>query len=134
MWFAFGQSDDWAHADRYDRLLDYLHLVDGLLKELWETLQATDMYRGRTTLILTTDHGRGRTAGDWVEHDAQVPGSEDIWIAVVGPETPDVGEMGAAPTVYQSDIAATILQFFDLEYRSFNPDAGPPIPGTRIVK
>ena len=131
MWFALGQSDDWAHADRYDRLLDYLHLVDGMLKDLWETLQASEVYRDRTTLVITTDHGRGLTGKDWVEHDASIPGSDDIWVAVIGPDTPDMGEVSPAPTVYQSDVAATVLQFFDLDYQEFNADAGPPIPGTK---
>jgi hypothetical protein len=133
MWFAFGQSDDWAHADRYDRLLDYLHLVDGMLKDLWETLQASEVYRDTTTLVITTDHGRGLTGKDWVEHDASIPGSDDIWVAVIGPDTPDVGEVSPAPIVYQADVAATVLQFFDLDYKEFNPEAGPPIPGTMIT-
>jgi hypothetical protein len=132
MWFAFGQSDDWAHADRYDRLLNYLHLVDSMLKDLWNVLQASDAYRDTTTLVITTDHGRGLTGKDWVEHDASVPGCDDIWVAVIGPDTPDQGEVSPAPTVHQSDIAATVLQFFDLDHRSFNPNAGPPIPGTKI--
>ena len=132
MWLGFGQSDDWAHADRYDRVLDYLHLVDGLLEELWERLQASDAYRGEVTLIITTDHGRGLTGKDWIDHDATIPGSGDIWLAVVGPDTPDRGEVSPAPTVYQSDIAATLLQFFELDVRDFNPDAGPPIKGTLV--
>ncbi len=74
MWLGLGQSDDWAHARRYDLVLDYLHLADGLIAELWQTLQSMDEYRGRTTLIITTDHGRGRTPADWAEHDAGIPG------------------------------------------------------------
>ena len=38
LWLGFSQSDDWAHARRYDRLLDYFHLMDGFLKELWDTV------------------------------------------------------------------------------------------------
>jgi hypothetical protein len=30
--------------------------------------------------------------------------------------------------VTQSDIAATMLQYLDLDFRDFNPAAGPPIP------
>ena len=40
--------------------------------------EANPAYRGRTTLILTTDHGRGRTPQDWTDHGADVPGSEEI--------------------------------------------------------
>lgn len=127
LWLGLSQSDDWAHARRYDRLLDYLHLADTLLAELWSTLQSIDQYRDKTTLIVTTDHGRGLTPKNWTDHDAGIEGSEDIWIVVIGPDTPHVGEIGPTPTVHQSDIAATAVQMLGLDYRDFDADAGPPI-------
>ena len=130
LWLGLGQSDDWAHARRYDRLLDYLNLADDFLEELWATLQSLDRYRDRTTLIITTDHGRGRTPKDWVEHDTGIEGSQDIWLAIIGPDTPALGEVSNHPDVTQSDIAATMLQYFGLDYREFNPDSGPPVPGS----
>ena len=130
LWFGFGQSDDWAHARRYDRLLDFLHLADCQLAELWTTLQSMDKYRGRTTLIITADHGRGRTTKDWVDHDTGIEGSQDIWIAIIGPDTPALGEVHDHADVTQSDIAATLLQYLGLDYRKFNPNAGPPISGS----
>ena len=127
LWLGLSQSDDWAHAGRYDRLLDYLHLADRLLSELWASLQTNEFYRDRTTLIITTDHGRGRGPEDWVEHDETIPGSEDIWIAVIGPDTPATGEAGPSATVYQADVAATIARMLQLDPADFNPQAGPPI-------
>ena len=127
LWLGLSQSDDWAHARRYDRLLDYLHLADQLLAQLWSTLQSIDQYRDRTTLVITTDHGRGLTPKDWPEHDAGIEGCDDIWIAVIGPDTPDRGELAPAETVHQSDVAATMLKLLGLDYREFNPAAGPPI-------
>jgi hypothetical protein len=128
LYIALGESDDWAHARRYDRLLDYIQVVDTYLKTLWQTVQSLDGYRGRTTLILTTDHGRGVTPADWVEHDEGIEGSEDIWIAVIGPDTPDRGDLAPYPTVHQADVAATLLRFFGCDPMKFNPAAGPPIP------
>jgi hypothetical protein len=104
LWLGFSQSDDFAHARRYDRVLDYLHVADGFLEELWTTLQSLDAYRGRTTLI--------------------------IWIAIIGPDTPVLGEVHDYASVSQSDIAATILQYLGLDYRDFNAKAGPPVPGS----
>lgn len=130
LWLGFGQSDDWAHARRYDRLLDYLQLADRHLSQLWTTLQSMDRYRGNTTLIVTTDHGRGRTPADWAEHDAGIEGSQDIWIAIIGPDTPALGEIAGQAGVTQGDVAATMLQYLGLEHRDFNPDGGPPIPGS----
>jgi hypothetical protein len=127
LWLGLSQSDDWAHARRYDRLLDYLHLADQLLEQLWGTLQSIDQYRDRTTLIVTTDHGRGLTPKDWTDHDAGIEGSEDIWIAVIGPDTPDRGELAPSETVHQSDVAATMLGLLGLDWHDFDPAAGPPI-------
>jgi hypothetical protein len=130
LWIGLGQSDDWSHARRYDRLLDYLHLADELIAELWQTLQSNPRYRGRTTLIITTDHGRGRTPADWTEHDAGIEGSQDIWVAIVGPDTPARGEVKGLAGATQSDVAATMLQYLGLDHREFNPKSGPPIPAS----
>jgi len=127
IYIALSESDDFAHARRYDRLLDYLNVADGFLRRLWETLEASDAYRGRTTLIVTTDHGRGRTPREWVDHDGGVPGAEDAWVAIIGPDTPDRGAVAPADTVYLADVAATLLRFFGLDFRDWNPKAGPPI-------
>ena len=130
LWLGLGQSDDWAHARRYDLVLDYLHIADGMIAELWQTLQSMDEYRGRTTLIITTDHGRGRAPADWAEHDAGIAGSQDIWIAILGPKTPALGEASNFPDVTQSDVAATLLQYLGLDGRAFNDKSGPPVPGS----
>jgi len=130
LWLGLGQSDDWAHARRYDLVLDYLHIADRMIGELWQTLQSLDAFRGRTTLIITTDHGRGRTPADWAEHDAGIQGSQDIWIAILGPRTPALGEARDFPDVTQSDVAATLLQYLGLDVHAFNPHAGPPVPGS----
>jgi hypothetical protein len=130
LWLGLGQSDDWAHARRYDLVLEYLHLADRMIAELWQTLQSIDGYRDNTTLIITTDHGRGRTPADWAEHDAGIQGCQDIWIAIIGPDTPAIGEAKNFADVTQSDIAATMLQYLGLDPGNFNPDAGPPVPGS----
>jgi Metalloenzyme superfamily len=127
LWIALDESDDWAHARRYDRLLDLLQVYDNFLRRLWEAIESMDGYRGHTTIVMTTDHGRGRTARDWVDHGEKTAGSEEIWCAVIGPDAPRQGEARATPSVRQSDVAATILRLLGLEARDWNPAAGPPI-------
>jgi hypothetical protein len=129
MWLALVNSDDWAHADRYDRYLEYLHLADTLLAELWQTLQSLDAYRDRTTLIITTDHGRGVQGSDWAEHEITIPGSDDIWLAVIGPDTPDEGEAREAGTLYQGQVAATMLELLGLDPAGFGQGALPAVAG-----
>jgi hypothetical protein len=130
LWLGLGQSDDFAHARRYDLTLNYLHMADQFLAELWSTVQSMDRYRDRTMLIVTTDHGRGLTPKDWSEHDAGIPGCGDVWLAIVGPGTPALGEVKGRAGVTQSDIAATIAAYLGLDPKDFNPEAGPPVPGS----
>ncbi len=127
LYIAFGETDDWAHQRRYDRYLDYIHLFDSYLRRLWALLQSMDEYRNNTTLIVTTDHGRSHDPKEWVEHGAGMPGSEAIWIAIIGPGVPHRGEVAALNAVTQSDVAATALKALGLDYRQFNPRMGPPI-------
>jgi hypothetical protein len=130
LWLALVNSDDWGHADRYDRYLAYLSQADAQIGDLWSTLQSMDEYRDRTTLIITTDHGRGLQGSDWAEHDVTIPGSDDIWLAVVGPDTPDLGEVREPGTLYQGQVAGTLLQFLGLDVRELDPQALPPVPGS----
>ena len=127
LYIAFGETDDWAHQRRYDRYLDYIHVFDSYLKRLWTLLQSMDEYRDNTTLIITTDHGRPHDPKEWVEHGAGMAGSEAIWIAIIGPGVPHLGEVAPSIPVTQSDIAATALKVLGLDYRQFNPRMGPPI-------
>lgn len=130
LWLGLGQSDDWAHAKRYDRVLDYLHLADSWIGELWQAVQSDPDYRGRTTLIITADHGRGRTPADWHDHGAGIEGAQEIWVAIIGPDTPALGELKNLAGVTQSNVAATLLQYLGLDHRDFNPKSGPPIPSS----
>ncbi|MDZ4864433.1 MAG: alkaline phosphatase family protein, partial [Gemmatimonadota bacterium] len=68
LFVSFDDTDDLAHSRRYDRLLDALHGLDDFLRELWQTVQSTPGYRNQTTIILTTDHGRGPSPQDWSDH------------------------------------------------------------------
>jgi hypothetical protein len=129
LYIAIDDSDAWAHQRRYDRYLDYLNTADRQLGRLWELLQGMEAYRGRTTLIVTTDHGRGSAPADWIEHGAGIEGSQDMWIAVIGPGTEARGEARDHAPLSQSDVAATIARCFGLDWRKASPDAGPPLPG-----
>jgi len=42
--------------------------VDGFVHQLWDTMQAIPEYCGKTTFILTTDHGRRCGLEGWKEH------------------------------------------------------------------
>jgi hypothetical protein len=127
LYLALGETDDWAHDGRYDRVLETYARTDGYLRELWEWLQAQPDYAGRVHLLLTTDHGRGRTPDDWRSHGAKVQGAEDVWIAFVSPRVPARGEWRGHPPLFTSQIAATLASWVGIDWTEFHPGAGPPI-------
>jgi hypothetical protein len=47
--------------------------------------------------------------------------------AILGPRTPDRGELSKVEPVHQSDVAAPLLELLGLDYREFDPEASPPI-------
>lgn len=122
---SFDETDDWAHARRYDRVLDMIANIDGFLNRLWTTIQSMPEYRNSTTLIVTSDHGRGSTLADWSGHGRKVPGAEKIWLAIMGPDTPADGEI--ATHAEQRDIAPTIIKLMDLNPADYTGATGAPI-------
>jgi pimeloyl-ACP methyl ester carboxylesterase len=139
LYIALGETDDWAHDRRYDRVLDAARLFDDSLRALWETLESIEEYRGTTSILITTDHGRGRGIEDWTDHGEKVEGAEEIWFAAIGPDTPAVGEASDTPTVWLADVAATALRLIGLDPVEFDPRAGPfieaalPAPPSAVV-
>jgi hypothetical protein len=125
-YIAFDETDDWAHNKRYDRVLESIQFFDRALQELWTWLQNTPHYRDSTTLILTCDHGRGGTKSDWNTHGG-VPGDDQIWLAIIGPDTPAKGELANTKPHYQRDIAPTALELLGIGYKEFTGVQGEPI-------
>ena len=124
---SLGESDEWAHEGHYDEYLWSAHRVDAYVAELWQAVQSNPKYRDQTTLVYSPDHGRGHGPEDWKNHNDRSPGSENIWIAVIGPDTPPLGERSHIPLVTQSQIAATLARFLGEDYCAAEPKAGKPI-------
>jgi hypothetical protein len=125
VYIAFDETDDWAHDGKYDLVLRALHRTDEFLKELWEALQADPQYHDKTTIIVTTDHGRGPIAGaQWRKHGKDIAGADQIWVALISPDTPRRGLWLGHPPLFQNQIAATIAGALGLDYREQNPQAG----------
>lgn len=127
MLISFLETDAWGHAGRYDNLLTSARAVDSYIERMWNLVQSMDEYRGKTTFIITTDHGRGDGLVNWKNHGEKIEGAENIWIAVLGPDTPALGEHKNCAPVTQSQIAATLAAFLGEDYPSDVPNAGKPI-------
>ncbi|MCA9118700.1 MAG: alkaline phosphatase family protein [Planctomycetaceae bacterium] len=128
LYVALGETDDWAHDGRYDLYLDAALRSDQYIQELWDTCQRLDEYRNKTTFVITTDHGRGDVRDGWKSHGVSVPGSEYIWIAVLGPDTEAIGQRMNV-TVTQSQVAATVAALLGEDFSALDSRIAPPIPG-----
>jgi len=138
-YISYGETDDFAHDGSYDRYIDAAHRTDLMLAKLWHWLQADSFYRDRTTLIITTDHGRGNTADGWTLHasaagavkfgieDAAdgVLGSDQIWLAAIGPHIQSKGLVTGHWK--QSQIAATAVRSLQLDPAKLIPMADKPM-------
>ncbi|MCW5978148.1 MAG: hypothetical protein KIT09_08720 [Bryobacteraceae bacterium] len=125
---ALGETDDWAHDGRYDRVLDLIGYFDACLRRLWRAVESLEFYRDATSIVVTVDHGRGVLLSDWQSHGSKVAGAEQIWIAIAGPDTPPQGELSNTPEYLQRDIAPTMLDLLGIDYREYKGALGKPIP------
>ena len=142
-YIAFGETDDFAHDGHYDHYLYAAKRTDQYLADLWKTIQSTQGYKNNTVMLIVTDHGRGATAADWQHHaSAQaatgylaslkdfkkgILGSEQIWLAAIGPDIMASGITATPYEVKQNQVAATILTILGKEVDQFNSAAGKPI-------
>lgn len=148
VYVALGDTDEYAHAGDYAMVLAALERADAMLERIWAKVQSDPFYRGRTTLLVTTDHGRGDTgAEDWREHGTAayyakypddgpayvangIPASVDVWFAALGPAVmPGRPAPGACATSAQ--MAASVMAALGVDWHGLGPDAAAPFPFIR---
>jgi hypothetical protein len=122
VYVSYGETDDFAHDGRYDSYLNSARQTDAFIRDLWEWTQSQPKYRNKTTFIITTDHGRGTEPIDaWKSHGTEIAGSDQIWFAVIGPDTKPLGEIKTQSQLYQKQIAKTAAAFLGFTYSNGGP-------------
>jgi hypothetical protein len=127
LYIMLGEGDEWAHEGRYDLYLDATLRADRFIERVWSALQSMPQYADRTTIIITTDHGRGATTKDWTDHGRKVPAAERTWIAAMGPAIAPLG-IRRSVTVTTSQIAATLAAAVGEDFTSAASHAAAPLP------
>jgi hypothetical protein len=126
LYIALGDTDEHAHVGQYGAYVQAARTADQYLAQLWAYLQSSPQYRDKTTLLITTDHGRGgNTCGMWTQHSRWLPGSDQTWLAVLGPDTPPTGEQQMPGQLYQHQLAQTIATLLGVPYTSPKPTGAP---------
>ncbi|MEH0154474.1 sulfatase-like hydrolase/transferase [Limibacter armeniacum] len=122
---AYGETDDFAHDGEYDQYLYAAYQTDQYIKALWDYVQSDKQYKDKTTFVITTDHGRGSYPKEqWKHHGHEQKGSDQIWFAVIGPDTPALGEVKEESQYYQKQIAKTVAAFLGENYTNEKFETG----------
>ncbi|MDG2448070.1 MAG: alkaline phosphatase family protein [Saprospiraceae bacterium] len=125
IYISYGETDDFAHDGRYDNYLKSTHQTDQWIKALWKFIEADPYYAGNTSLVITTDHGRGTSPmTEWKGHGTTTLGSNEIWAAALGPNIPALGEVNSDDLLFQSQIAKTIAAILGYDYNGGKYEEG----------
>lgn len=81
LFVSLGEADVWGHANNYRAHLRALHEADAFAGELFAASQRLNRSGHRTTLLVTTDHGRDDQAR---EHGPGIPESGRVWAVAAG--------------------------------------------------
>jgi Metalloenzyme superfamily len=108
VFIGLGETDETAHDGRYDLYLEKANQADKMIAGLWHWIQTTPGYKDNSTLIITTDHGRGSRTAKWTSHGNFVKGSSQTWLGIIGPHISRFGEMKGSDQLYQQQLAQTI--------------------------
>ena len=125
VYISYGETDDFAHDGSYNRYLYAAHATDQMIKELWDYIQSDPVYKDKTAILITTDHGRGNSPmGEWKSHGKTFEGSNAIWIAALGAGIPAKGEVTEEGQLWQNQIARTGAWLLGYEYNGVGEEAG----------
>lgn len=87
----FEDVDNNGHLGVWENYIQAIGYVDSLMGELWNRIESDPIYAGRTTLLITTDHGRHsnlpRCIG-FMHHGGLCMGCRRTFLLALGPDTP----------------------------------------------
>ncbi|MEO5970754.1 MAG: sulfatase-like hydrolase/transferase [Bdellovibrionia bacterium] len=112
---SLNDADEFAHSNKREAYRNTLRRYDQFIESILQILESWGE-EGKSTLILvTTDHGRGYN-GRWTDHGSSTPGSDQIWMAALGPS---LRKGIASSNVYQhNDLVPTVHAILGIQAES----------------
>lgn len=126
VWVGFGDTDEWAHADKYDFYLDAARGTDEMIRRIVEYCESDPFYKGKTTYLMTTDHGRG-IGESFGGHSGDLEGSQNTWMIAFGKGIEPLGETESNGPFYTKQFASTIADILGVDFTPGNGEKQPPI-------
>lgn len=112
LFVSIGEADAWGHANNYRAHLKALHQSDAFVGELFAATEQLNRSGHRTTLLVTTDHGRDAQAR---EHGPQSPESGRVWAIAAGFAVERRGHIPLEQAKTLSVIAPSVLRLLGVE-------------------
>jgi hypothetical protein len=117
LYISYGETDEFAHEAKYKFYLEAAHQFDAWVGEIWNWIQSQPDYKGKTTLLITTDHGRGNIEKNkWTSHGQSISDAHEIWFAVMGPKVSPLGEIKTPAQYYQKQLAQTAAKLVGTKF------------------
>jgi hypothetical protein len=112
MLINFMEPDGFAHAGNEENYIRGIVRADRYARQLWDFLNEQESFKGKTTLLITADHGRHLDGinGGWMEHGDNCAGCEQIYLLALGPDF-QKGEVATRHTLM--DIAPTVARLLN---------------------
>jgi hypothetical protein len=119
MYISYGDTDELAHAGNYPQYLKAAHRFDEFIKSIYDFVNTDPEYKGKTTILITTDHGRGdMTKTQWTSHGQKINDSHQIWYAMIGAGVEPLGEVKSNEQVYQKELIHKLAKIVHVEFSS----------------
>lgn len=118
MLINFKDADVSGHSALWAKYVASITKIDAYIKALYDQIEADSVYKGKTTVIITNDHGRhlNNVADGFVSHGDGCEGCRHILFLALGPDFKQGA--GFDQKFEQIDISATIakLLHFNMDY------------------
>ena len=119
MYVSFGDTDELAHAGNYPEYLKAAHRFDDYIKSIYDFVNSDPEYKGKTTILITTDHGRGDVIKtQWTSHGQKINDSHQIWYAMIGAGVESLGEVKSREQVFQKELIHKVSKISNLNFNS----------------
>jgi hypothetical protein len=120
---GLGDADEWGHKNEYPKYLEAIAKADAFIGQVADTLEGMGDLGQRTTVIITTDHGRNQ---DFRHHAATSPTAARTFVIAFGARVQPRGVICSQRDVTLADVAPTVREILGLA-RDTSPEAGRPI-------
>jgi hypothetical protein len=119
MFLSFGDTDEFAHAGNYPEYIKAAHRFDDFVKSIYDFVESDVDYKGKTIILITTDHGRGdEIKSQWTSHGQKINDSHQIWYAMIGSGVAPLGEVKSKEQVYQKELIHKVAEISKINFTS----------------